>query len=239
MNTNAFEENSKNYLKMLQLTLANGKNINQQSYVNSMMILACILGCVKTVEMLIKAGADINFKSPITGDTPLITAVRSRNNEVVQCITKAGANPNLKNKLRQTALHVAAEFDQVNIVKSLICAGANIFSKNYSGKTSVDVAIDNSSLESMQILAEKHHVEVLCSLINAGLDKSWFESQHALAVSIVNTRNHLSKSNVIKILDENNPCVPSCNLSSNSAWSLIHSIRLQKLDTISCIYAIK
>ena len=106
MNTNAFEENSKNYLKMLQLTLANGKNINQQSYVNSMMILACILGCVKTVEMLIKAGADINFKSPITGDTPLITAVRSRNNEVVQCITKAGANPNLKNKIHIEILYV-------------------------------------------------------------------------------------------------------------------------------------
>lgn len=111
MSTNAFEENAKNNLKMLQLSLAGGENINQSSNVNSMFLLACIIGCVKTVEMLIKAGADINLKSPITGDTALITAVRSKNNDVILCLIKAGAKPNLKNKYRQTALHVAAEFD--------------------------------------------------------------------------------------------------------------------------------
>ena len=62
-------------------------------------------------------------------------------------LLEAKANPSLKNKYGNTALHEAAYAGGLNVVKSLIKAGASVFEKNASALTPREFALKNNQLE--------------------------------------------------------------------------------------------
>jgi len=96
---------------------------------------AVVGGNLEVVEQHIEAGTDINEKDPLSGSTPLITAVTFDKRDIAQALIDAGADLSIKNNDGSTALHVAAFFCKVEAVQMLMEAGADKNVKNNYGAT--------------------------------------------------------------------------------------------------------
>ena len=99
----------------LKQHIAAGDNINQKEPGggSSPLIIACLLGKTETAELLIHAGADINFRNN-DGSTPLITAAFFCRPDIVKLLLAKGADKTIKNNYGQTAYEsVAGPFDPV------------------------------------------------------------------------------------------------------------------------------
>uniref|UniRef100_A0ABD2XCP5 PRANC domain-containing protein n=1 Tax=Trichogramma kaykai TaxID=54128 RepID=A0ABD2XCP5_9HYME len=68
--------------------------------------VACMCGCYGTVEKFLELGQDPNCLWPLTGESPLYLAVRTKREEMIKLLLKNRADPNLANKEGQTLLHV-------------------------------------------------------------------------------------------------------------------------------------
>lgn len=80
---------------------------------SSPLITAAIFGRTEMAELLIEAGADLNFQNN-DGSTALISAAFFGHPEIVQLLLNAGADRTIKNKYGATAFDVvAAPFSEV------------------------------------------------------------------------------------------------------------------------------
>jgi len=102
---------------------------------------AVVTGNLEVVEQHIAAGTDINEKDPLSGSTPLITAVTFDKRNIAQALIDAGADLSVKNNDGSTALHVAAFFCKVEAVKMLMDAGADKNVKNNYGATARETVV--------------------------------------------------------------------------------------------------
>ena len=75
------------------------------------------------MKLLAAGGANVDYLDG-TGSFPLKAAVEARNFELVRCLIELSANVNMHN-FGQTALHVAANYDEIEIMQLLLAAGAD------------------------------------------------------------------------------------------------------------------
>ncbi|CAB0038122.1 unnamed protein product [Trichogramma brassicae] len=68
--------------------------------------VACMCGCSDVVEQFLELGQDPNCLWPLTGESPLYLAVRSKREKVIELLLKNRADPDLANAEGQTLLHV-------------------------------------------------------------------------------------------------------------------------------------
>ncbi len=129
------------------------------------------IGNLTQIKNLIADGADVNQIYWDLGDTLLKIAIDARQNETVQLLLEAGADPNYE-VFGTPPLFDAAAYGYSEIVKTLIKAGANVHDK------------DNSALVAA---ATKGHLEVVKLLIKSGSDTSSYEynTHHPLFWSIL------------------------------------------------------
>lgn len=99
---------------------------------------AILMGDIKTVNLHIKAGSDLNIKEPNVGSSPLITAVVIGRNEIAQTLIDAGADLDIVNNDGSTALYTAAFFGRTEIVKMLLEKGADKDVRNNFGSTALE-----------------------------------------------------------------------------------------------------
>ncbi len=85
---------------------------------------AVYLGQVEAVKELIALGADINFVPGGAGDTPVISAVRAFQVEVLKILIEAKADVNNPNKMGNTALYYAKLAGDEEMISLLEAAGA-------------------------------------------------------------------------------------------------------------------
>lgn len=85
------------------------------------------LVAAKTLCMLTKV--DVNTAHPLIGGVPLTTAVRCRNLAMIRLLVDQGANVNAMNEDGTSALLVACNLGDLEIVTTLLSAGADV---NYS-----------------------------------------------------------------------------------------------------------
>jgi len=78
-----------------------------------------ILGILET---LIRAGIDLDLQD-YEGNTALMWAIRRRNLDALRLLLSSGANPHLKNDAGQTALQIADESGDTEIVQIFHTAG--------------------------------------------------------------------------------------------------------------------
>ena len=133
--------------------------------------LAAETGDVQTMRLLIDKGADIGSLN-WEGETPVLQAVKSMRPEAVRLLIEKGADVNVATnwypsvrhgqveKLQLTALHYAAIFGPVAVVRDLLKAGAKVNAKDSRGFAALTFAV----------AADHAHPESVRALIEAGAD---------------------------------------------------------------------
>ena len=111
------------------------------------LMIAAEMGNLQCMDILIKAGADVNSKAQ-GGHTALNVAVWRNNVKAVNRLTRAGADVNSENLYERTALFHAARHGYHQCVKVLIEAGADVNLVDHSGETPL-VATSTGCSQSM------------------------------------------------------------------------------------------
>ncbi len=174
--------------QLIDILLAAGANINAQDQMgNTALTLAVTLGHNDIVEQLQKAGGIIENLNELA----LFGAVDRGDRQRVESLLQAGVNPNIPEPLAQrTALVQAAFKEDLEIVKMLIAAGADINQESssftpltaatYYGNTEIvkfllevgaDVKISSIWGGNALELAESYdYTDIIELLISAGTD---------------------------------------------------------------------
>lgn len=134
----------------LKILINNGVDINSYYYsitekryihlLNNVLLLSNVLlhPELKIMEILIQNGIDINSKNKYeNGDTILISNLKYIHQPIIniKCLILYGANINEQNNRGDTALIRVIEYAMPESVKTLLDNGADVYIRNYSGKT--------------------------------------------------------------------------------------------------------
>lgn len=113
-------------LEIINLLIPTIQDINAKSSGGGGTVLhiACQLGNLHIVNVLIRAHANVNIRN-YRDETPLHLACRQGNKEVVEALLIASADPNLQDQKLDTPLHIATEGYFDHIVDLLLKYGAN------------------------------------------------------------------------------------------------------------------
>ncbi|XP_066977970.1 putative ankyrin repeat protein RF_0381 isoform X2 [Macrobrachium rosenbergii] len=95
---------------------------------------AAKMGNVVMVNLLLKAKADVNYQT-LNGETALIAATAWDRETIVNILLGASADPNIVDNLKTGALHRAAYYGYVPILKKLVEKKANVSALNVEGRT--------------------------------------------------------------------------------------------------------
>lgn len=118
-----------------------------------LLLQECLRGHVDKVRELIAAGADLNVE--ICGETPLLKAVMSGEEEIVRMLLEVGADVNAVSKTGESALKVAAERAQTYVLQAVLAAaGIKINAVGPNGDTALIAAAKCGKLKSVQMLLE-------------------------------------------------------------------------------------
>ncbi len=106
------------------------------------LLLAAGRGHTEIVQLLIDAGANVNYQAPRPGWTTLILASELGHKDIVRQLLETGVDLELQTHLGETALMVAARKGHLEIVKFLLFAGADSGHKRKDGQTAADIAAE-------------------------------------------------------------------------------------------------
>lgn|GEM_PF-5266921 len=101
------------------------------------LVYAALKGCKIIVKTLLKKGVNINYfatsKSPDIADhTPLHAAAAGEHEHIARLLINNRANPRQSSRRLDTALHVACENSQTNIVRLLLDANKTDINNCYN-----------------------------------------------------------------------------------------------------------
>jgi ankyrin repeat protein len=122
---------------------------------NEALFDAAAHGRPQVIKVLISAGANINSIRDDIGNTPLINAVNSSNEDTMRALIELGADVNVANSIGRTALRYAVHYDLFEIMKTLIEKGANINSQDISGVTPLIQAVWHNESRMVRYLVDK------------------------------------------------------------------------------------
>lgn len=123
------------------------------------LIRAAGKGNVAGIRALLEAGADVNTKSRSGDGTALISAARHGQNQAINTLIAAHADVNEADPMGTTALHIAADKDNVEGIRALLEAGADV-NAIYVLNTPLQVAIDRRHVAAIGALLEAQNITV-------------------------------------------------------------------------------
>ena len=116
------------------------------------LVHAARIGYTEGVKRMLEHGAGATLSAD---STPFLAAAGNAHNDIVQLLLAAGANVEsslLKNNCANRAMHFASEQGNVELIKLLIKAGADINVPNRCTFTPLHLAAQGTSLETVQLL---------------------------------------------------------------------------------------
>ena len=122
------------------------------------------------LRVLIDEGANISFKSPLTGDTLLHLAVRENQREAVRLLVKARINQDEFDNDNLTPLMLAVQLNRHDLIPILFAAGSSLDKTDMQGNTSLHIAAISSSLRSAKCI-----LNLIQTLRDTNVDKCLFE----------------------------------------------------------------
>jgi ankyrin repeat protein len=111
-------------------------------------------GDVKTIELLLSRGEDVNRAIPAYG-TPLMQAAFCDHGDVMRLLLKHGAKTEIRNEFENTALWHAAIANHADAVEILLAAGADPDAPCHNGATAFAQAMAAQNAEVVRVF-ERH-----------------------------------------------------------------------------------
>lgn len=141
---------TKHHVGIINLLITSGANIHQIHNNESIFRMYCRLddSCASVVNTFIKYGVDVNSQNTYAGYTPLMTvcADHSRDTlEILELLLMSGANPNMCDRDKRTAImHAAIHGHTLKKFELLIKYGADLDARDKKGKTALMYACQNA-----------------------------------------------------------------------------------------------
>lgn len=117
--------------------------------------VAATYGNVATVQLLLRAGADMDAKDA-NKMTPLHVAAFYGHVDIVQLLLQSGADKDAKAVCDDTPLHYTARNGHTATAQLLLLAGVDQGTKNVYGKTALDVAQERGHTGLVKLLESVH-----------------------------------------------------------------------------------
>ena len=158
----------------------NKRSVYQMNQMVTALMIATVSSNSKTVQALLKAGADVNA-SEIYEATALMCAAWRGDTELVEALIKAGADVNASTDYKYTALLFAVNKGSNRCVGALMTAGAAVNAADSNGNTALLWALAGNNFKCVQY--------VLC----AGADMNAANTDGYSAQTHVLRREHNAK----------------------------------------------
>ncbi|THY57785.1 ankyrin [Aureobasidium pullulans] len=138
-----------------RLLLDKGAVINLQANDNDTALTAASeCGKLSVVQTLLKHGADTEIVGRLGGNALLAAAVCREGQwaEIIKLLARAGANLDTQDTVKDTALHMAAQAGELEMVRFLVTRKAKVSIQNVAGKTPLDFACAGNQTKIIEYL---------------------------------------------------------------------------------------
>ncbi len=144
------------HLEEVDVLIAAGADVNKSRYDDvTPLCFATLKGHLDMVNALITAGADVD-KAKNNGVTPLYVAAQEGHIDVIKTLIAAKADINAIGITGHNPLQLAclspANMNKESLFRLLINHGADVYHKNDSGQTALDIAIENNNTAAIRVL---------------------------------------------------------------------------------------
>ncbi|KAF5698463.1 ankyrin PH SEC7 domain-containing protein [Fusarium globosum] len=186
----------------------------------SPLLLATRRNQIRSMEVLISAGADVNQQS-YDGWSPLMVAVKEQNVESVKMLLKSKSNVSLCDVEGATALHHASIEAEPKVISLLLAAGASVKQRDPFGDTPLHWLAQSKSTNHQDIEAA---IEMLL-VAGSDLEARDYQGYTPFLVSITFDRLEATRALV------NAGC--STNVSNCGSQNVLHlAARVASLDLL-------
>ena len=186
----------------VQTIIDHGADVNATSkYNETALLIACMNGKIDAINVLLKAGADTNI-AQTDGYTCLHKAVNANcDKRAVQAIIDHGADVNATNKKNVTALMIACDngnIDIINILMSVVDADGDTCLHKAVGRscgkevlqTMVDHGVNvnaanTDNITALMIACDKGDVDAINVLLKAGAETNIAETNGCLHKAVI------------------------------------------------------
>jgi ankyrin repeat protein len=144
----------RNYIKIAELLLTSGADVNLTAFSISPIRTAIKYGYVDMIKLLMSYGANINVVFDAEICTGVHIAVLKNNTELLKVLVEYGVDINQKNVDGSTPLYYAAKYSYISCAKYLIQQGALINLCNKIDDTPLCIAAYNGNHKMCELLIQ-------------------------------------------------------------------------------------
>jgi len=179
--------------KAINLLIEKGADVNAQSiYGSKALSLACSIGDLSAVKLLLDSGANLfeiypmydeegNLKEERKVCVAILSASRQENSELIELLIDYGADIEETDQNGETLLHKSAETGNLKLLEYLISRGLDVNknkgseSDKWQGESPLHYAVNKEQLSAARLLI-KHGANVNALEYFIGLKHTWFNT---------------------------------------------------------------
>ncbi len=160
-NTPLLHAASRGHSRAAEVLLDHGADVNAKNHQDwNALMQACVVGDLETAKLLVARKSEVNLSGKEAGATPLMLACWKDSVALVDLLLQSGADVHWKDSEGKTAFEQVIQSTlqytvPIQIVKSLVDAGADLEPRLLHGCTPLSIAAIKGDLAVLQLLLEK------------------------------------------------------------------------------------
>ncbi|CAG2193036.1 unnamed protein product [Mytilus edulis] len=207
------------YEELVDLFISVGADVDAQNGWFSPLTAACREGHLRTVEMLLHRGSNINQTNK-NGETPIHTACFGGHYSLVKLLIEKHADINKRDKYYRTPLYVCCLSGHESIAQLLIDEGAKVGESSdslivaiHGGHVKIveqfiskDFPLDSVDIKNLETplhkSCRKGSVDVILTLLDNGADTKQTNKDRHTPVFLAKTEGKIVNESILKALGE-------------------------------------